>query len=245
MVRRLLPSSAMLAHLRFALPLALLALAPCACAGRTGDDLRETSTTGDAGPSDGAADSTIEPADAAVDVASDAPLACAPQATSSLPHVHIDIHPTKCAFTLAEAAAGITIAYDLVVDEDVPGFVPASPYPYGVDVANLDLTEEVAGNGQAYCLCDLGIPNSVCPLPDGGAAYQYPCGPITLPKGVYAQTFSWDGRNWNGPSDTMNPKGPPFPPGDYVLTIETNAGSFDDAGPPVRAQATLPLRIVP
>ena len=32
-------------------------------------------------------------------------------------------------------------------------------------------------------------------------------------------SFEWDGRNWTGPSDFDNPKGDPFPPGSYTLTV--------------------------
>ena len=58
--------------------------------------------------------------------------------------------------------------------------------------------EQLAGNGQSYCLCDTGL----C----GPASLP----PVTLRAGNYAGAFSWDGKNWNGPSDTDNPKGAPF-----------------------------------
>jgi hypothetical protein len=41
----------------------------------------------------------------------------------------------------------------------------------------------------------------------------------TLRKGTYRYSFGWDGRNWNGPSYTSTPKGPPFPAGTYDVTV--------------------------
>ena len=74
-----------------------------------------------------------------------------------------------------------------------------------------------------------------------------------MPKGTYPRTFTWDGVNWRGPSDTGNPKGPPFPPGDYTLTIAATPGTLletDDAGADAgkeRAtlEATYPIRLLP
>lgn len=155
---------------------------------------------------------------------------CVLSSSSTLPHVHIQFTSTNCVFTLAEASAGIVISYDVVIDQDVPGFAPVSPYWYGADVAGLDLSEVLQGNGQSYCLCDMGLPHSFCPLDDGGVSSDTSCAPITLKQGVYHQRFPWDGVNWRGPSDTFNPKGAPFPAGDYTLTISTAPGVLTDGG---------------
>jgi hypothetical protein len=164
----------------------------------------------------------------------DAPLACVVDDTSSLPHVHVRFASSSCTFTVAEAAHGITIRYDLVVDQDVQGFVPARPYAYGSDAANLVLDELLQGGGQKYCVCDKGLPLPACPLADGGtyvpdASPDGRCAPVTIPAGVYPRTFTWDGRNWGGPSDTANPEGPPFPAGDYELSIATEPGAVGAA----------------
>src|SRR3954467_15751969 len=73
--------------------------------------------------------------------ASDAPLPCVVEASSTLPHVRFELSDTNCTFTTAEIKSGISIPYDLVVEEDVPDFVPVNPYWYGPDVANLALSE--------------------------------------------------------------------------------------------------------
>ena len=179
----------------------------------------------------------------------DAPVTCLLGSSSTLPHVRIVFGATNCVFTLAEVAAKIAIPYDLVVDEDVPGFEPASPYFYGSSAANLVLNEGVTGGGQGYCLCDQGLPAPQCPLDDGGLAQvgggsTGACPTVTLPAGTYQRSFTWDGRNWGGPSDTDNPEGPPFPPGDYELDVSTAPGSIDDAGA-LSATAKLRIRIVP
>jgi hypothetical protein len=170
---------------------------------------------------------------------------CVLDTSSTLPHVHIVFHVPSCDFTLAQAAAKISIDYDLVVDQDVPGFVPAAPYWYGSSAANLVLNEVVSGGGQSYCLCDQGLPYPQCPTDDGGLSYpdggpSGACPAITIPTGTYHRVFTWDGRNWMGPSDTSNPEGPPFPAGDYQLVVSTSPGSIGDAG---ALSATGKLRI--
>jgi hypothetical protein len=63
------------------------------------------------------------------------------------------------------------------------------------------------GKNQLYALLDVGL------------APPVPRKPQTIQKGVYKHTLEWDGRNWTGPSDFNNPKGKPFPPGEYALTV--------------------------
>ena len=52
-----------------------------------------------------------------------------------------------------------------------------------------------------------------------GLAAPAPQEPQTIPKGVYEYALEWDGKNWTGPSDVSMPKGEPFPPGEYTLTV--------------------------
>ncbi len=134
---------------------------------------------------------------------------------------------------------------DLIVDQDVIEFAPSHPYPYGSDAANLELSEVLSGGGQNYCLCDKGLPFPRCPGIDGGfAPSTTPCGPITIPAGVYHRLFAWDGHNWSGPSDTNSPKGPLFPAGDYVLSVSTTEGSIGDSGS-FHASGKFALHLVP
>ncbi len=162
------------------------------------------------------------------DSAPDAP-PCATTSQSDLPGVHIEIDPSRCVFSLAQAHAGIAIGYDVIVDANVPGVVPRSQDAGNcgaADGSGLIPFESVAGAGQHYCVCDTGL----CPPPTGA--------PVTLPAGRYHHTFMWDGTNWSGPSDTGNPEGPPFPAGTYTLTVSAvgttpadgSASSFTVAG---------------
>jgi len=192
------------------------------------------------------------PPDADLDARDDAdapPPSCILEESSTLPGVRFAFRTSTCTFTLAQAMSGISIPYDLVVEHDVLGFVPGQPYWYGSDAANLDINEVLSGGTQNYCLCDIGLPYSSCPLADGGSYHpdggsSSPCEPVTIPTGVYHRVFTWDGHNWNGPSDTANPKGALFPAGDYELKITTSAGSIGDSGA-LGAIGRMRVRLVP
>ena len=121
---------------------------------------------------------------------------CAVTSQSSLAGVSIVFRaPIVCSFTLAEAQAGISIPYDVVVAQDVAGVTPL-PQDGGQcgqpGASGLIVFEQLAGSGQKYCLCDTGL----CMPPQGSA--------VTLHAAEYPASFKWDGRNWNGPSDTGN-----------------------------------------
>jgi hypothetical protein len=160
-------------------------------------------------------------------------LVCAPTSASTLPGAHIDFTNTQCSFSLSDPVAHVDFTYNVVVDQDVAGVVPqpqdaggcGAPGPSGLIVF-----ESVGGGGQNYCLCDTGL----C-APPGGM-------PVTLKQGTYPATFSWDKRNWSGPSDTGNPEGPPFPVGDYTVSVSA-VGSYTGAA--FNVSASLPIQLVP
>ncbi|MFH1301448.1 MAG: hypothetical protein ABIK07_10335 [Planctomycetota bacterium] len=113
-------------------------------------------------------------------------------------------------FSLAEVTNGITIDYTIRVKQDIYEVIPcpqdngsvSGPGPSG-----LFPFEKISGNGQSYSLRDIGL----------GPQEEKPA--RTIKHGVYAASFEWDGRNWIGSSDFDNPKGDPFPPGSYTLTV--------------------------
>jgi len=156
--------------------------------------------------------------------ADDAGLACASEDASTLAGVRIVFPDQPCIFTLAEAAAGIGIDYDLVVDADLAD-VTTRPQDAGgcgmPDPGGLILFEILNGPGQSFCLCDTGL------CVGGGEV-------VSLTAGTYRSTFSWMGRNWMGPSDTGNPMGDPFPPGSYTLRVsargESMSASYEVSG---------------
>ena len=52
--------------------------------------------------------------------------------------------------------------------------------------------------------------------------------------------------NWNGPSDTGQPKGAPFPPGCYAVSVRAGGRLELEAGPQIfTVEGTLPVEIVP
>jgi hypothetical protein len=82
------------------------------------------------------------------------------------------------------------------------------------DDAGLIVSFDISGGSQRYCLCDTGL----CATQSLTA---------TTVLGDYVRTISWDGRNWQGPSDTGNPEGAPFPVGSYTLTL-TASGTYQE-----------------
>ncbi len=112
-------------------------------------------------------------------------------------------------FTLAEAAKGIKIEYQIVVEEDVRviALLSAPSYREPAGPSGLHPNEQITGKGQSYSLSDFGRgvpPKEVV---------------LTIKKGTHKHSLEWDGRNWSGPSDFNSPKGKPFPAGTYDVTV--------------------------
>jgi hypothetical protein len=146
--------------------------------------------------------------------------------SSNLPGVGLAFPDQPCSYTRAEVAAGIQIAYEEVITAAVGNLVPAPGDDGGCarpDDAGLIVGYRIAGAGQNYCLCDTGL-----------------CAPQSLVTttvvGTHSRQIPWDGRNWNGPSDTGNREGAAFPPGTYTITLtasgtrQSSAGGADAGG---------------
>jgi hypothetical protein len=168
----------------------------------------------------GCGSSPVRPPPDAGDDGGDAGPACDGPAASNLAGVSLSFPDDRCRFTLAEVAAGIQIDYAVVVAQSLSGVHPqqtdgsrcGQPGSSGLIV---DYT--IGGNGQSYCLCDRGLcaPNATFTT--------------SLSAGSTPVSIAWDGKNWNGPSDTQNPEGAPFPPGTYLLSLAA-AGAVDSGG---------------
>ena len=160
--------------------------------------------------------------------------ACNGAASSTLPGVRLQFPDDKCSYTQAVLAAGIVMKYELVIDADVTGVhpTPADAGRCGMpDAASgLIVGFKLEGQGQQFCRCDVG------PCPGGTFT-------TTARKGTYAGGIAWDGRNWGGPSDTNNPKGPPFPPGTYTLTVSAG-GTREVAGGAPQSFAVSAARFI-
>lgn len=159
---------------------------------------------------------------------SDAP--CVRDARSNLPGVSIAITTERCAWTRAEAAKGITFTYVTTVEEEVTD-VASTPQDAGgcgrPEASGLIPFPTVKGGSNSWCICDEGN------CPDYAST-------ATLPAGTTTGSFTWDGVNWGGPSDTMNPKGDPFPAGAYTVQIEAK-GTRAEA--PFSVSATLDITL--
>jgi hypothetical protein len=156
---------------------------------------------------------------------------CVVSMSSDLPGIRIELDPSVCVFTLAQAAAGITIPYELIVDVPVENLIPATQDAGQCGthaLAGLFIGESLAGQSESYCECDVGL------------CAGLPKKSMTLAQGSYDAVFSWMGRNWSGPSDTGNPQGTAFPAGSYTLTITT---SGEVATTPFHITASLPLTL--
>jgi hypothetical protein len=192
------------------------------------------------------------------------PANCVLASTSTIPQVHVDFTTPTCAFSLAQARAGIHFPYRIVIDEDVPGYTSNYQNAEGVlmylggSIAGLRIALVLSGGAQHYCLCDQGGPPAFCDLDDGGSSFKgapVTCNPITLRKGTYDESWprasggpelAWDGRNWNGPSDTPTPEGNPFPAGDYTLELRIDGQIVEDAGTKaVGVDVKFLVRLVP
>lgn len=162
---------------------------------------------------------------------------CETSASSTLSGVSIAFPEQSCAFTLAQAAAGIAIDYQVVVNPSVQNVVPKPQDAGGCGTpgaSGLIVFEELEGGGQKYCLCDVGP----CPAPPGNA--------VNLNEGTYGRTFKWDGKNWDGPSDTVNPEGAPFPPGHYTLHVSAIGDWLvPDGGAPFKVEGTFEVELLP
>ena len=75
-----------------------------------------------------------------------------------------------------------------------------------------------------------------------GLCPRGPLPTVTLHAGTYANTFSWSGRNWSGPSDVSNPMGAAFPAGDYPLTVSAKG---THGGTNFVVTATLTIHLTP
>jgi hypothetical protein len=135
--------------------------------------------------------------------------------------IKIEFPASGYKFTRAEAARGIKITYKIVVGRDCRELIalPSGPsYNAPPGPSGLYPREQISGRGHLYCLMDFGL----------GAPPQEVA--RTIKKGTYLHSFTWDGRNWTGPSDFGNPKGKPFPAGAYELVVSVGGKVVTEKG---------------
>lgn len=166
---------------------------------------------------------------------------CEPKGSSTLPGVRIEILPASCHVSLSAAGPDVALVYSVVVDEDVAGVTPdraenafcEPPGPSGLIVY-----DEVAGDTdhcgeQRWCRCDVGLCDSSQMPPT-----------VTLKKGSYPTAVAWSGNNWNGPSDTFQQEGPPFPLGTYSFNVVAKGTVMTAGGEvPFEITASMPIYV--
>lgn len=165
-----------------------------------------------------------------------APVACTATVATTLPGITAHVKNERCDFTLAQAAAGIELAYEIVIANDLPPLFPTA-YVTGERALPLLLFGTIEGQGQKYCICDTGP----------GVAQM---SELNVTAGTYPTSYAWDGRNWQGPSDTPSPKGAAFPPGTYTLKLHGEGSHTKPAqGMPFtvdyNVDVTIPITLVP
>jgi hypothetical protein len=155
--------------------------------------------------------------------------------TQNLPGVQIEF-PGQCEWPVDRVRDGISIPYEVVVDEAVGGVIPEPTDAGGCDrpgESGLILGETIAGNDQKWCRCDTGL----CMEPN----YE----PRTLEPGSYRGEITWEGHNWNGPSDYGAERGELFPPGTYKVHVEAvgQRARPDDGNEDFRVESTLKIEL--
>ncbi len=158
--------------------------------------------------------------------------ACQGSASSDLPGVSVEFPDDRCSFSAAEAAAGLTIGYTVVVANTLVG---VSPTPLDAGHCNqpdpafgLTPLAKLSAQDQQYCQCDVG------------GCFQDPANdPVTnVTAGRYDRSMAWTGKNWFGPSDTNNQMGAAFPPGTYTFNV-TAKGTWLPTGATARTPFTV------
>lgn len=135
--------------------------------------------------------------------------------------VRIEFPRDGYTLTRAEAAKGAKLSYKIIITRDLPGIIAMGTPPSYYEPAGpsgMHPHESIVGGGQIYNPTDYGL----APPPKEIVR--------ALKKGTFTHTFTWDGRNWRGPSDTNNPKGPPFPAGTYDVTVSLQGKVVTDRG---------------
>jgi hypothetical protein len=126
----------------------------------------------------------------------------------ALPGVRLRVEGDRCRVRTGREHE---FRYTLVVDQAITYTAFATPScgkcgGYSDDPLSL-VDYSIGGGDTWYCLCDVGC------CPPTSAVTQ------TLQTGTFEGVIVWPGRAWNGPSDTAQPLGPPFAPGDYNVSV--------------------------
>jgi hypothetical protein len=136
--------------------------------------------------------------------------ACFVDLDSDLVGLRFEANHDLCELSVEEARAGVTFTVTMSLDEAIVA-VRSRPTDAGHcqrrGPSGLFLRTSIEGGDEFYGIVDTGL----CAPQDNG--------PVTLAPGAYEVSIEWNGLNWMGPSDTGEPFGEPFPPGEYAYVI--------------------------
>ena len=192
----------------------------------------EGSAAGDASTS-APDEGETEAADAADDTTDVPDVDCETTLESDLPGVTIEID-AACAYSLAEAQAGLDTPYTVAIAEALAG-VDSGDECQQTPAGSIRVRWRIeGGNGQRHCQCDIGPCGEYTPMP------------TDLVVGETMRQFSWAAFDWDGPSDTGVPYGPAFAPGEYTIVVEATGTWIDPEGATVAftVRATRPVLLV-
>jgi len=151
------------------------------------------------------------------------------------------VDPT-CRFKWSASGFNNLFLYRLTIAQGLTGVHPEGTFERCQLPASTGLIvdyEISGGQQQRYCRCDQGL----CAESGGDAGINT----TALEVGTYEDSFVWDGKNWNGPSDYNAPEGDLFPPGQYTVTVSATGG-WDGGGAgwqDFAVTTTLPITITP
>lgn len=132
--------------------------------------------------------------------------------------IRIEFEKAEYTFTLEEAARGVELRYAVIVEDDLEDIQAicqddgraGHPNDYGLivfpSITGYPSAEELKTQWQYFGSRDIGYGAGD---PDPG----------DVKKGRHPEKLKWSGLNWRGPSDTGQPLGDPFPPGDYSFVV--------------------------
>ncbi|HXJ20805.1 MAG TPA: hypothetical protein VMT03_11290 [Polyangia bacterium] len=170
---------------------------------------------------------------------------CAFTSSSNLPGVSLAFVDPPCEFKWSYAVPlKAQFHYRLTVDQDLAGVHPMGDvlgHCDQPDSSGFIVRYDIKGGTQEYCRCDQGLCHGGIGINDAGIFTTAPA------AGASDYTLSWDGNNWQGPSDDMAQEGGQFPPGQYTVTVTASGGwEANGAGwQNFTVTATLPITITP
>ncbi|MBN1959579.1 MAG: hypothetical protein JW841_01420 [Deltaproteobacteria bacterium] len=129
---------------------------------------------------------------------------------SDLPGVSIEFPHQSCDYTIEQAQLGFYVDYIVKINETITDVIPRAldtgdcekPGPSG-----LVIHYQFGDDPYVYCQCNTQL------------CTNEPLATVTLEPGEFASHVWVQARQWQGPSDTNEMPGDPFPVGEYDVIL--------------------------